>query len=33
MKLADIKNNAYIDSSREINDKDSKFKVGDHVRM
>ena len=33
MKLADVKNNAYIDSSREINDKDSKFKVGDHVRM
>ena len=33
MKLADVKNNAYIDYSREINDKDSKFKVGDHVRM
>ena len=33
MKLADVRNNAYIDSSREINDKDSKFKVGDHVRM
>ena len=33
MKLADVKNNAYIDCSWEINDKDSKFKVGDHVRM
>ena len=33
MKLADVENNAYIDSSEEINDKDSKFKVGDHVRM
>ena len=33
MKPIDFKNNAYIDSSKEVNDKDSKFKVGDHVRI
>ena len=33
MKSIDFKNNAYIDSSKEINDKDSKLKVGDHVRI
>ena len=32
MKPVDVKDNAYIDSSKEINDKDPKFKVGDHVR-
>ena len=33
MKPADIKDNAYIDFNKEINDKDSKFKVGDHVTI
>ena len=28
-----IKDNTYIDSSKEVNDKDPKFKVGDHVRI
>ena len=32
MKPADVKNNAYIDFNKEANDKDPKFKVGDHVR-
>ena len=36
MKPVDVKDNAYIDSmksysSKEVNDKDAKFKVGDHV--
>ena len=33
MKIVDVKDNTYIDSSKEINDKDTKFKVGDHVRI
>ena len=33
MKLVDVKDNAYIDSNKKVNDKDSKFKVGDHVRI
>ena len=33
MKPVDVKDNTYIDSSKEINDKDPKFKVGDHVRI
>ena len=33
MKPSDIKSNTYIDSSKKINDKDSKFKVGDIVRI
>ena len=33
MKHVDVKDNAYIDSSNKINDKDPKFKVGDHVRI
>ena len=38
MKLVDVKDNTYIDSvelhsSKEVNDKDPKFKVGDHVRI
>ena len=33
MKPVDVKNNAYVDFSKDVNDKDSKFKVGDHVRM
>ena len=33
MKPVDIKNNTYIDSRKEVNDKNPKFKVGDHVRI
>ena len=33
MKPLDVKDNAYIDSSKEVNDKEPKFKVGDHVRI
>ena len=33
MKLIDVKDNTYIDFSKEINDKDPKFKIGDHVRI
>ena len=33
MKSVDVKDNAYIDSKKEVNGKDSKFKVGDHVRI
>ena len=33
MKPVDIKSNTYINSSKEINDKDSKFKIGDIVRI
>ena len=33
MKPIDVKDNTYIDNDKEVNDKDSKFKVGDHVRM
>ena len=29
MKPVDVKLNTYIDSSKEINDKNSKFKIGD----
>ena len=32
MKPIDINNNTYISSSKEVNDKDPKFQVGDHVR-
>ena len=28
-----IKDDTYIDSSKEVNDKDPKFQVGDHVRI
>ena len=31
MKTVDVKDNAYIDSSKEVNDKDPKFEVSDHV--
>ena len=31
MKPVDVKNNTYIDLKKEVNDKDPKFKVGDHV--
>ena len=33
MKTVDVKNNTYIDFKKEVNDKDPKFKVGDHVRI
>ena len=33
MKPIDVKDNTYINTSKEINNKDSKFKVGDHVRI
>ena len=33
MKRVDVENNTYIDFSKEVNDKDPKFKVGDHVRI
>ena len=33
MKPADVKYNTYINADKEINNKDPKFKVGDHVRI
>ena len=33
MKPIEIKDNTYIDSIKEVNDKDPKFRVGDHVRI
>ena len=33
MKPVDVKDNTYIDFSKEVNDKDPKFKVADHVRI
>ena len=33
MKPVDVKDNAYIDSAKEVNDKDRKFQVVDHVRI
>ena len=33
MKLIDVKDNTYINADKEINNKDPKFKVGDHVRI
>ena len=32
MKPAVVKSNTYINSIKEINDKDQKFKIGDIVR-
>ena len=32
MEPVDVKSNTYINSSKEINDKDPKFKIGDIVR-
>ena len=32
MKPANVKDNAYIDSNKEVNNNDPKFKVGDYVR-
>ena len=33
MKPVDFKDNTYIDFKKEVNDRDPKFKVGDHVRI
>ena len=33
MKPVDVKSNTYIDSSKEINDEDHEFKIGDIVRI
>ena len=33
MKPVDVKSSTYIDSSKEINNKDPKFKFGNHVRI
>ena len=33
MKPVDDKDNIYIDSSKDVNDKDPKFKVDDHERI
>ena len=33
MKLTDVKGNTYINNDKEVNDKDPKFKIGDHVRI
>ena len=33
MKPTDVTDNTYVNSKKEVNDKDPKFKVGDHVRI
>ena len=33
IKPVDVKDNTYIDIKKEVNDKDPKFKMGDHVRI
>ena len=33
LKPVHVKNNTDIDSNKEVNDKNPKFKVGDHVRI
>ena len=33
MKPVDVKDNTYIDFEKEVNDKNSKFKFGDYVRI
>ena len=33
MKPVDVKSSPYIDSSKQINDKDPKFKIGDILRI
>ena len=33
MTPVDVKDNNYINFSKEVNDKDPKFKIGDHVRI
>ena len=33
MKPVDVKDNTYIDFEKEVNDKDPKLKIGDHVKI
>ena len=33
MKPIDVKDNTYINAGKEVNSKDPKFQVGDHVRI
>ena len=33
MKPNDVKSNTYIDSSKDVDDKNQKFKIGDNVRI
>ena len=33
MKPSDVESNTYINSSKEVNDKNPKFKIGDNVRI
>ena len=33
IKPVDVEDNTYIDFKKEVNDKDPKFKVGDHVTI
>ena len=33
MKPLEVKDNTYIHSIKEVNDKNPKFKIGDHVRI
>ena len=33
LRPGDVKSNTYIDSSKEINDEDPRFKIGDIVRI
>ena len=33
MKHIDVKDNTYINTDKEINNKDPKFNIGDHVRI
>ena len=33
VKPVDVKDYTFIDFKKEVNDKDSKYKVGDHVRI
>ena len=32
MKPIDAKNNTYINIDKEVNDKDPKFQIGDHIK-
>ena len=33
MKPVDVTDNTYSDFEKEVNDKDPKFKVGDHIKF
>ena len=33
MEPVDVKDNTYINSKKDINDKDPKFKIGNHLRI